>query len=195
MTEKPFPAKICMLGERGVGKTSLLRWHLGHYCQAAKYLKTVGADFILKTVRVQDGIEEVIIKYNIWDLIDRLELNEIKDAFFLGALVGVLVFDVTRKETFQALPDWIEALFSTNHMIPRPLMILGNKIDLVENKDQQHLRRVTKEDVNQLISDVRKTHSKFPILYLETSAKTGKNVRHAFEFINQIIITWWAHLR
>jgi len=91
-----------MAGEGGVGKTSLII----RFCQnrfTEEYKPTLGADFAVKKVKIGD----MEVTLQIWDLSGQERFEIMRKYYFKGASAGVLVFDVTRPETFLLINRWI----------------------------------------------------------------------------------------
>ena len=181
-----YIAKVCLLGDGAVGKTAIRDRYLGKGFHTS-YLMTIGADFAVKTIRIHNGNEDLIIKYSIWDLAGQQRFQAVRESYYEGARGGILVFDITRRETLLSLPRWVEEFFTHNSLAPVPLIILGNKVDLIEN-DNNTLPYVRKSEVEIIIKTLKEKYPQIPINYLETSAKTGKNINKAFELLTQAIL-------
>ncbi|MHA2028424.1 MAG: Rab family GTPase [Candidatus Kariarchaeaceae archaeon] len=158
--------KLTLLGDAGVGKTSLRKKFLGDSFKQ-DYLMTIGADF--SVYRMGD------YTLHIWDIAGQLRFSKILGGYFRGTLGSLLVFDITRKETFKNLPNWIGNLLQHNGNQVVPFVIVGNKSDL---------RAQTTEPIDPLdaiqYADTLTEWSKFRVPYIETSALTGLNVEMIF---------------
>ena len=159
--------KIIICGDVLVGKTSIRRRYLGQGFQT-NYILTLGADFAVTTYR--DA------KMQLWDLAGQVGFQFLLKEYYRGAHAGIVVFDVTNRETIQTLSYWIENFVLTKSGNRVPLMIVGNKIDLRSEGSDSISTNEAMEFVNQLS---QKLNWKFT--YIETSALTGVNVRVAFE--------------
>ncbi|NVM04649.1 MAG: GTP-binding protein [Candidatus Helarchaeota archaeon] len=164
--------KLCIVGERAVGKTSLIIRYIENKFQE-NYIPTLGVDFLTKKIVV--GKESKIpVNLIIWDIggddiwKDRLHL------YLRGADGVLIIYDITRPQTFNQIDFWINKIAINAGEIP--YMVIGNKNDL---KD---LRKVT---TDQAISKLKKRGN---IELLETSAKTGKTVNEMFQKIAEKII-------
>lgn len=165
---KRFLFKVCMAGEGGVGKTSLII----RFCQnrfTEEYKPTLGADFAVKKVEVGDS--EVTLQ--IWDLSGQERFEIMRKYYFKGASAGVLVFDVTRPETFLLINRWIEAFYK--HSGGGFLVLVGNKMDLED-------KRLVPPQAGEMITKW------LNIPYFETSAKTGENVFDVFTFVAEKLL-------
>jgi small GTP-binding protein len=177
-------AKICLLGDGKVGKTSLVNRYLGKGFRS-DYLPTLGSDFTSKEIHLETehGLKE--IRFQIWDLAGQPSFGQIRRVYYKGSIGALLVFDRTHPKSLTNLVHWINE-FSESVSVPNyTLIILANKSDL---KTQI---TVTTHDIEEFIkTNFLNSHdpSLNQIEYLETSAKTGVNVDEAFEYIGRSII-------
>jgi len=161
--------KIVLLGDGGVGKTALRLRYMGVGFQSS-YLATIGADFAFKEISFHDQPA----KLQIWDLAGQQHYTKIRKNYYFGAHAVVLVFDVTRLESYHSLETWIQEI-KANIKADVPIVLVGNKIDL-RAEIKNHL----------VIEDGHKAKDKFQkdntakVFYIETSAKTGENVENTF---------------
>jgi small GTP-binding protein len=161
--------KINMLGDLAVGKTSLVHRFVFNVF-GDEYLSTIGTKVVKKKVAYND--RKVILM--IWDIAGETSFNHIRKAYFRGAEAGLVVADITRRETLDDLNDWISSFKDiTNNS---PILILINKGDLKDNY------AFSMEDANEL-------GEKFGTQALLTSAKTGENVEKAFQHITELIFS------
>lgn len=177
--------KTTLLGDGAVGKTALRERYLGKGFQAS-YLMTVGADFAVKEVSINYNGQEVPVKFSIWDLAGQPRFTGVREMYYKGSAGGILVFDVTRRDSFLNLPKWVEELFTHNGKGPIPLIVLGNKIDLRSTAKDY----VTTEEGQRFVERLRQQYPQIGVKYLETSAKTGENVEKAFEEIAKAVISF-----
>lgn len=171
---KTYKFKICLVGEEGVGKTSLIhRFVSGAFDET--YIRTLGAVVSKKTVNL--GTLErrpVVVDMVILDIMGkRTFLQLFKEAYFHGAKGILAVFDVTRKASLRDLTKWIDGV--RDSVGPIPVYTLGNKSDLVGR------RETTDEEASETLRAYE-----CPILY--TSAKTGENVEQAFQSLAKTIV-------
>ncbi|XP_062894082.1 ras-related protein Rab-18-like [Mobula hypostoma] len=170
MDEEHFATlKILLIGESGVGKSSLLlRFTDGIF--DSEIGSTIGVDFKVKTMRF-DGNN---VKLAIWDTAGQERFRTLTPSYYRGAQGVILVYDVARRESFVKLENWLNELdtYSTKHGIVK--MLVGNKIDKVNHE----------VDRNEGLRFARK-HS---MLFIETSAKTCDGVVCAFEEVVEKII-------
>lgn len=167
-SRKKVLLKVIILGDSGVGKTSLMNQYVNKKF-SNQYKATIGADFLTKEVMVDDRL----VTMQIWDTAGQERFQSLGVAFYRGADCCVLVFDVTAPNSFKTLDSWRdEFLIQASPRDPEnfPFVVLGNKVDL-EN------RAVSAKRAQQWC------HSKNEIPYFETSAKEGINVENAFQTI------------
>ncbi|OLS27883.1 MAG: GTPase KRas precursor [Candidatus Heimdallarchaeota archaeon LC_3] len=174
-----FLMKIVLAGDGGVGKTALRERYLGRGFQS-KYMMTIGADFALKETTI-DGKS---IKFQIWDLAGQQRFNAVRSVYYLGCLGGLLLFDVTRKESFEACAAWVKEIWTNNGKGTIPLVLLGNKSDLRDAHPDSISPEVAQRYADKL-SEQAKQYG-FGIHYMDTSAKTGLNVGEAFEELGKV---------
>lgn len=182
-------AKVVLLGEPGVGKTSLRRRWMGESLTNI-YQPTTGADFCVKRVEMDvDGVR-YSVQFLVWDIGGQEEFSRIRHLYYSGAMGALIVYDVTRPETFYALPRWIEEFIRYTGGF-RPFVLVGNKIDLREKRQGGC---VTTEQGRQY-AEILSRHFKFPILFIETSALTGENVDLAFRYLGREVVRYLIWLK
>lgn len=166
--------KICLIGEEGVGKTSLIRRFVFSQFDE-KYLRTVGT-MVSKKVVDLGPIEDTMFKLHmlVWDIMGRRDFMSLyKEAYFSRSRGILAVFDMTRPETLEALNDWMEGINSSVGTVP--MIVLANKKDMAENV------RVEEDEILALCE----LHAS---PYLLTSARTGENVEVAFQKIAEMAV-------
>jgi small GTP-binding protein len=156
--------KIVILGHFGVGKTSLIRRFVKDSF-SDNYKVTIGVHITKKIVEVR---ADESISLIIWDLEGTDEVRMIRDAYLLGSHGVVFVFDVSRPSTFQGLSQDLEIVAGKTQGIP--LIVVGNKIDLVINDEIQSLFKENDIEANYL-----------------TSAKTGDAVNEMFTYLATLL--------
>ena len=160
--------KIIIIGDSNVGKTNIL----------TKYLKnefdpnskpTIGVEFATKQFTIKDNI----IKTQIWDTAGQERYRTITSSFYKGAKGCLLVYDITRKESFENIDKWISDIKSTSEE-NLSIILLGNKCDL------EAQRKVSKEEAEE-------KSQLYNMAFMETSALYGTNIERAFnELINNV---------
>ncbi|CAL5414822.1 unnamed protein product [Camellia sinensis] len=160
--------KVIVLGDSGVGKTSLMNQYV-HKKFSQQYKATIGADFVTKELQIDDRL----VTLQIWDTAGQERFQSLGVAFYRGADCCVLVYDVNVMKSFDTLNNWHEEfLKQANPPDPKifPFMLLGNKIDI----DGGSSRVVSEKKAREWCA------SKGNIPYFETSAKEDINVDAAF---------------
>ena len=121
--------KVVLIGDSGVGKTNLLSRYLkNEFSFDSK--TTVGVEFGAKKLEI-DGVK---IKAQIWDTAGQERFRSITNAYYKGAKGALLVYDVTRRETFENINKWVPELKQTGDK-DVTIILVGNKTDL-ENERQ-----------------------------------------------------------
>ena len=157
-----------MIGQSTVGKSSLLR-QFKELEYSPDISLTVGVDFHAKMIKVNGHS----IKLQLWDTACQDRFRAIVKAYYRNAVGGLLVFDITNRESLASLDDWYEEVIEPHH---KPVFVLvGNK------DDQSRQRQVTKEEGLQFA----KSHN---MDYIETSAKSGHNVEETFQRLSGRIL-------
>lgn len=153
--------KYIIIGDSAVGKSCLLLQFTDKRFQPVHDL-TIGVEFGARMISI-DGKQ---IKLQIWDTAGQESFRSITRSYYRGAAGALLVYDITRRDTFNHLTTWLDDArqHSNSNMV---IMLIGNKTDL-ESK-----RAVTREEGDQFGND----HG---LVFMETSAKTSANVEEAF---------------
>ncbi|KAI9094934.1 ras family-domain-containing protein [Phlyctochytrium arcticum] len=162
--------KVIILGDSGVGKTSLMNQYVNKKF-SNQYKATIGADFLTKEVMVDDRLATI----QIWDTAGQERFQSLGVAFYRGADCCVLVYDVNNVKSFETLDSWRdEFLLQASPRDPDnfPFVVLGNKVDIEESKRQVSQKRA-----------MTWCQQKGGIPYFETSAKEAINVETAFQTI------------
>lgn len=173
---------MVLIGDGAVGKTSIAHRYLKKGFET-EYLRTVGADFYMQRREyIVEGVGEIAIKWNIWDLGGQPAFESVRKSFYKGARAAFLVFDITRPETFHNVPNWVnEYIEATGDK--HPLILVANKLDLrgaIENE----VSKAAGEKYSEALSD----YMNFNVPFIETSAKQGKNIDKAFDTLATLTI-------
>jgi Ras-related protein Rab-11A len=171
--EYDYLFKSIVVGDGGVGKTALtLRFSKGFFTE--DYKMTIGVDFHVKTITIDSNEGPIRSKLQIWDTGGQERFSSIRPMYYRGSLGALLIFDLTNSSTFDHLPGWIEEV-RTNIKTEIPLLLVGNKSDLVEQ------RAISLEEINEFTRN-------FNLFYMETSAKTGEGVGDCFYILACLMI-------
>ncbi|KAL3375251.1 hypothetical protein AABB24_006637 [Solanum stoloniferum] len=161
--------KSVLVGDSAVGKSNLLsRFARNQFQLDSK--PTIGVEFAYRNIRVGDKL----IKAQIWDTAGQERFRAITSSYYRGALGALLVYDITRRTTFENLRKWLHELreYGSSDMV---IVLVGNKSDLSNSS-----RQVNIED-GQSLAQLE------GLSFLETSAMENLNVEEAFlQMINKI---------
>ena len=149
--------KIIFTGDTSVGKTSIINSIMGQKF-SPEYEPSIGVDFFSKTIRYKGKL----IKLQIWDSAGQEKFRSLIPNYIRGSSLIFLIFDVSKKESFQHLNEWIDFIKNIDN---GNIIIAGNKIDLKDN------REVTKEEAEKFCKEVNYE-------YYEVSAKEGTNINN-----------------
>jgi len=163
---REFVFKIVILGDSAVGKTSLINQFVENAFEE-DYKPTLGANIIRKDVMLEDLNTKV--RLIVWDLAGQEKYNVVRSLYYQGCVGALLVYDITRMETFNNIEaKWLDD-FKKYVKREGVYLLIGNKSDLVSQ------RMISNEDGMKLADKINA--SKF----IETSAKLGENVDNAFK--------------
>merc|ERR1719384_609551 len=153
--------KYIIVGDMAVGKSCLLLQFTDKRFRAESN-PTIGVDFGARSIT----IDRKQIKLQIWDTAGQEAFRSITRSYYRGAAGALLVYDITRRDTFNHLTTWLEDArqHSNSNMV---IMLIGNKSDLEARRD------VKREEGEAFARE----HG---LIFMETSAKTAANVEEAF---------------
>ncbi|XP_051143690.1 ras-related protein RABA5b [Andrographis paniculata] len=156
--------KIVIIGDSAVGKSNLLsrfaRDEFDHNSKA-----TIGVEFQTQVVEV-DGKE---VKAQVWDTAGQERFRAVTSAYYRGAVGALVVYDISRKTTFESIKRWLDEL-NTHCDTTVARMLVGNKCDL------EDIRQVSVEEGKTLAEEEG-------LFFIETSALDSTNVNKAFEIV------------
>lgn len=156
--------KVVLIGDSAVGKSQLLnRFARNEFTLDSK--ATIGVEFQTRTIVV----DQKTVKAQIWDTAGQERYRAVTSAYYRGAVGAMLVYDITKRQTFDHIARWLEELRShaDNNIV---IMLVGNKTDLGT------LRAVPTEDAKEFAE-------KEGLFFLETSALEASNVDSAFQTV------------
>lgn len=161
--------KLVLLGNSSVGKTSLVLRYLKE--NFSSVLPTVGCAFFTKVVDLGSSS----LKLEIWDTAGQEKYHSVCHLYFRGANAALLVYDITRKDSFHKAQQWLEDLekeFQPGEVV---VMLVGNKTDLGEE------REVTFQEGKEFAESKN-------LLFMETSAKLNYQVSEVFTVVAQELL-------
>jgi len=153
--------KFLVIGSAGTGKSCLLHQFIdSSFKEDSSH--TIGVEFGSKIVAVGGKT----VKLQIWDTAGQERFRSVTRSYYRGAAGALLVYDVTSRETFNCLANWL----SDARTLASPaivILLVGNKKDLEEEREVTFMEAARFAQENGL-------------MFLETSAKTGESVEEAF---------------
>ena len=171
---KDITKKMCVIGEGGVGKTSLIRRYVIDKFDD-KYLATIGTKISRKTMRIKDDETDANLTLIIWDILGQRNFTRVNKTAYTGANGAFIVLDLSRRRSLYSFENWLLSLHSVAGDIP--VVVLANKSDLKAEFGE--------DEIETLVEDYG-----FP--YHLTSAKTGENVNEAFYSLGKMMLESWA---
>ncbi|RXH84681.1 hypothetical protein DVH24_032965 [Malus domestica] len=175
--EYDYLFKIVLIGDSGVGKSNILsRFTRNEFCLDSK--STIGVEFATRTLQASSPtelcssfleVEGKTVKAQIWDTAGQERYRAITSAYYRGAVGALLVYDITKRPTFENVQRWLRELrdHADSNIV---IMMTGNKSDLI------NLRAVSEDDGQSLAE-------REGLSFLETSALEATNVEKAFQTI------------
>ena len=169
MDEYDYLVKIIIVGDSGVGKSTIL----GRYCDGVymeNYISTIGVDFKFKNLKICDKLA----KLQIWDTAGQERFRTVTSSFYRGAHAVLLVFNLIDIDSFNNLPYWLQNI--QKNMGPNyKIILLGNKSDIIPQKISQ-----------EMIDEFVKKHG---LSYIPISAKDNINIEDAFiKIVKRVVV-------
>lgn len=164
--------RICLLGDAGVGKTSILT----RFCDNTfkeNYNNTIGVDFRVVTLKYKD----IISKIHIWDTAGQERFRSLTINYLHNSHGFLFIFDITNKDSFDNIVNWINLSFDNNKNSVINFLI-GNKCD-------QNSKREVEENEAQHFA--KEKH----LIYLEVSAKNDENIQKLFYYCAYKLIKYY----
>jgi len=172
---KNFIYKICVCGDGGVGKTSMVL----RYCEDSfkeNYIMTIGSNFSTKAVELPEH-PDFNVKLQIWDLAGQKHFSFVRPPFYRGATGIIYVFDLSRRSSFANLDQWKEEVEKV--IGQKPCILIGNKLDLALDGKREVGEAEGQAFKNELNA----------MKYFEGSAKTGDSIESVFKDLTLAILT------
>ncbi|KAI3361207.1 hypothetical protein L3Q82_013404 [Scortum barcoo] len=165
-----YQFRIIMLGDSTVGKSSLLkRYTEDLFLESIN--QTVGVDFYVHFLEVETGVR---VKLQFWDTAGQERFRSVTRSYYRNSVGGLLVFDMTNRASFDHIKEWHAEVCERVQPHKVLFVLVGQKSD----RDTQGERAVSRAEAEKLASQLG-------MPYVEVSAKTGQNVREAFELLTR----------
>jgi Ras-related protein Rab-1A len=160
--------KILLIGNPSVGKSSIFSQYVdNNYYNLT--VATMGLDFKIKTIK----IDNKYIKLQIWDTGGQERFKTITRSYYRGSHGIILVFDITNRNSFDNIRNWIYEI--NNHTENTCNILVGNKVDLIDK------REITYEEAKEF-ADI------YGLTYIEVSASNNINIHNVFDFLSKELI-------
>ena len=172
LQEHNYIFRICLLGDAGVGKTSIL----SRFCDDTfkeNYNNTIGVDFRLVTLKH----ENIISKIHIWDTAGQERFRSLASNYINNAHGFIFIYDITDLDSFNHVINWINMALAKNNKTVVNFLV-GNKSD----NDEE--RKVSKEEAKNLAKEKN-------LFFLETSARNNDNIQKLFYFFLYELIKYY----
>ncbi|XP_067945059.1 ras-related protein Rab-7L1-like isoform X2 [Watersipora subatra] len=164
--------KILIIGPPKAGKTTFItRYVHGHYFANEIYKETIGVDFALKHLDMEDGQH---VTLQLWDIAGQERTQKMNRMYYQGAHACVIMFDLTYEKSLEISLKWKEDLDSKctlENGEPIPCILLANKVDLASR------RKFTTEEIEKFARENNFIH------FMETSVKNDINVTESMQYL------------
>ena len=173
MDDYDYLFKIVLIGDSGVGKSSILAKVINPLESIINKKSTIGVEFVTKIISTNDKQ----IKLQIWDTAGQERYRAITNAYYRGAVGIILVYDITKMQTFHNILKWLDEAKNYSEKVndfTTQILLVGNMADLA------HLRAITTEEGKTF------AHNN-GLQFIETSALTNDNIMDAIDFIGASI--------
>src|SRR2546425_10964976 len=178
--QKRLKSKVCLVGDKAVGKTSLIRRYTINMFDEG-YLTTIGTHVTKKEAHILLPEYDLLVDIDmmVWDIMGEKGFRELlKDAYFYGANGILAVADLTRRRTLDDLDDWIDGVEQVVGKVP--ILIVVNKTDLSSNSQFQE-------------RDVAQFAKAYGSEFFLTSAKKGIQVEATFARLAALVVENQLH--
>ncbi|XP_073996366.1 ras-related protein Rab-24-like [Rhodnius prolixus] len=161
--------KIVLLGKQNVGKTALMERFVNDRFLGKRYQTTIGAAFAAKEICINNNLKIIL---GIWDTAGTERYRAMAKMFYRDAKAAIVCYDITDSSSWEELREWVRELRS--HEENCKVYVCGNKKDLIDDATEE--RKVPLDKVSTYSNGIQ-------VKMIETSSKTGENVRDLFNMI------------
>jgi len=171
--EKGTVAKILVIGDVATGKTSIIQKYV-YKTFAEHHHATLGVDFALKRVRVED----TLLNVQLWDIAGQERFIGLAPTYYKHAVAAIVVFDISKIQTLESAKKWkadVDDKVFLRNGDNIPVVLFANKWDLVEENEAN--RAITDDELDTFC---QQNHY---VGWFTTSAKTGLNIKKGMNFI------------
>lgn len=170
---KEYLFKVLVVGDIGTGKTSIIKRYV-HNIFSNHYKATIGVDFALKVINIGT---DIVVRLQLWDIAGQERFGNMTRVYYKEAVGAIIVFDVTRVSTFEAVQKWKNDIDNKVQM-PNgdkvPVILLANKCDLAKEGLVRNSQQMDKY-----------CEDKGFVGWFETSAKDNTNIEDACNYLVQ----------
>lgn len=172
MTTSTYSKKICLIGEFAVGKTSLIRRFVESRFDDA-YISTIGVKVSRRQLTLPRENSSALMTLMVWDLAGGEKFDRVTQSYYQGAAGAILICDLTRLETVDALANYAHDFRTVNPNAS--LVVVGNKVDMEP-------QRVVTDAKLGTVAD------RFGAPWFTASARSGANVETLFATIGALML-------
>ncbi|MFX1393164.1 MAG: GTP-binding protein [Promethearchaeota archaeon] len=156
--------KIIIIGDSKVGKSSLVEMYMNGQIENPDYKPTIGISISEKEFQLSKRLR---MTYGLYDLAGSKNFAKVRKYYYQGSKAVLIMFDYTRAETIETISEWLEEAHYFTKDDSLPYLIVGNKIDLIENRDE-------------IKSRVERLADQYDCSFYEISAITGEGIDELF---------------
>ena len=168
-----FMFKLCIFGDGGVGKTTLVNRYLTGVFKDSSSM-TIGVEFYLKKLK----LHKKKVALQIWDFAGESRFRFLLPGYLIGTFGGIFMYDITRYSSLKNIVDWFEVVKKAikTEKDQFPIIMVGGKLDLEEK------RAVSREEATKMFEKYNLNG------FMECSSKTGQNVNNIFVKMAELMI-------
>lgn len=177
MSANRYDYKVVVVGDSGVGKTSIVHWFL-FGTRALKTGSTIGGSFSIKEITVpgDQNYSDTTIKLNIWDTAGQERFRSLSKIYYKNTFGCLCIFDVTNRDSFNNLDYWIDNYIKNNNIDNHTIILVANKCDfdpsqwVISEKEIDNFAKKNNYD------------------YFLTSSVNGQNITETFNKLASSIV-------